>query len=138
MLLMIPSPNKSITFIILMKKLWIGLLLNLLIPTYCLSKPIYPDTVLTKQDYKKIALLLNEHNLYKEENVLLKNQVSTYKELVKSYNKTDSVYKEQTKNLWEEIDKKDKQIKHLNSSIKVVKYSSVATIVGVILCLILK
>lgn len=54
-----------------MRKRLLGLLISLMIPIFCLSKTIYQDTLLTQQDYKKIALILNEHNKLKIENKLL-------------------------------------------------------------------
>ena len=116
----------------------LGLLISLMIPISSLSKTIYPDTILTQQDYKKLALILTEHNKLKQENKLLVEKVNLYNEIFKSYSITDSIYKSQIKIYNKELDEKNKKLNKLDKQLSIYKSISMTIITGWIMYLILK
>ena len=121
-----------------MRKRLLGLLISLMIPIFCLSKTIYQDTLLTQQDYKKIALILNEHNKLKIENKLLYQKIGNYDKLLKSYDKTDSLYRWQLNVYKNDLDSKEEEIILLNKKASIYKTASFVLVLGWIMYLILK
>lgn len=121
-----------------MRKMLLGLLISLMIPISSLSKTIYPDTILTQQDYKKLALILTEHDKLKQENKLLVEKVNLYNEIFKSYVLTDSLYKSQISIYKKEFDEKSKKLNKLDKQLSIYRAISITTIAGWIIYLILK
>lgn len=121
-----------------MKRILIGLLISLMIPISSSSRTIYPDTILTQQDYKKLALILTEHSKLKQENKLLVEKVDLYNKIFESYTLTDSLYKLQISNYKKESDEKTKNLNKLDKQLSVYRAISITIITGWIMYLILK
>ena len=92
---------------------------------------------MTAQDLKKLDLILVQHNKWEKEVPILYKQIDTYKELCKSYELSDSIYKEKESLYKKEIDNQNSTIKKLHKSNKVLKHISIGTSIIATICLIL-
>ena len=119
-----------------MKRMFSVLFLSLLMVIGGTSKTISQDSLLTAQDLKKLNLILLEHAKFRQEVPLLNKQIANYKELCKSYEKSDSAYKKSEVIYKDVIKSKDKTIKKLRNSNKIFKGISGASLIAII-CLII-
>ena len=86
---------------------------------------------MTAKDLKKLNLILVQHSKWESEVPMLYKQIDTYQKLCKSYELSDSIYKEK------EIDNQNSTIKKLHKSNKVLKHVSIGTSIIAVICLIL-
>lgn len=100
-----------------MKKLFLILLINLMIPMNCFSDTISVDTL------KLINIIFVDRDRLEKENSLLKKEVESYKDLEKIYNRTDSLKTSQI-NAYADI------VKDNERSIKRLKKSRTGIVVG--------
>lgn len=82
-------------------------------------------------------LILVQHSKWESEVPILYKQINTYKELCKSYEISDSIYKEKESLYKQEIDTQNSTIKKLHKSNKVLKHISIGTSIIAAICLIL-
>lgn len=117
----------------IIKKLLI--LLSLSLPLQITN--LFADTF-DSTEVKKIALVLAEHQKLSEENILLKQQVSSLEELNGLYVISDSLQKEEIKIYEDKVASDDKKIKKLKSTQKkIIIGSSVGGIVLLIIGLLI-
>ena len=68
---------------------------------------------------------------------MLYKQIDTYQKLCKSYEFSDSIYKEKESLYKKEIDNQNSTIKKLRKSNKILKHVSIGTSIISLICLIL-
>lgn len=82
-------------------------------------------------------LILVQHSKWESEVPILYKQIDTYQKLCKSYEISDSIYKEKESLYKEELTNKNKSIKKLRKSNKILKHVSIGTSIISLICLIL-
>ena len=92
---------------------------------------------MTAQDLKKLNLILVQHSKWENEVPILYKQIDTYQKLCKSYEVSDSIYKEKESLYKKELINKNDSIKKLRKSNRVLKHISIGTSIISIICLIL-
>ena len=120
-----------------MKRILILFFISLMLPIGSFSQIISPDTLLTAQDLKKLNLILVQHSKWESEVPILYKQIDTYQKICKSYEISDSIYKEKESLYKEELTNKNKSIKKLRKSNKILKHVSIGTSIISLICLIL-
>ena len=120
-----------------MKRILILFFISLTLPTWSFSQTTSQNIQLTAQDLKKLDLILVQHNKWEKEVPILYKQIDTYKELCKSYELSDSIYKEKESLYKKEINTQNSTIKKLHKSNKVLKHISIGTSIIAVICLIL-
>ena len=120
-----------------MKRILILFFISLMLQIGSFSQTISPDILLTAQDLKKLNLILVQHSKWESEVPILYKQIDTYQKLCKSYELSDSIYKEKELLYKKEIDNQNSTIKKLYKSNKVLKHISIGTSIIAVICLIL-
>ena len=82
-------------------------------------------------------LILVQHSKWENEVPILYKQINTYRELCKSYEVNDSIFKEKESLYKQEINTQNSTIKKLHKSNKVLKHISIGTSIITVICLIL-
>ena len=82
-------------------------------------------------------LILVQHSKWESEVPILYKQIDTYQKLCKSYEVSDSIYKEKESLYKKELTNKNDSIKKLRKFNKVLKHISIGTSIISIICLIL-
>ena len=82
-------------------------------------------------------LILVQRSKWESEVPILYKQIDTYQKLCKSYEISDSIYKEKEFLYKKELINKNDSIKKLRKSNKVLKHISIGTSIISIICLIL-
>lgn len=101
------------------------------------------DTLkITSSQLRTANIIFSEHAKFSKQIPLLEKQVSNLNTINNSWIKTDSIRRKQISQYNLIVEDQNKSIKDLKKSInikkKVITYGTVATVVTVVLCLVLK